>query len=935
MPDQPTPDLPHDAGHAGNQPVRESVLDLDIERELKDSYLTYAMSTIVDRALPDVRDGLKPSQRRILFAMHMLKLGPGRKHAKCAMICGETSGKYHPHGEGVVYPTLVGMAQDWRTRVPLVSPQGNFGSIDPDPPAAMRYTEARLAHAAGDMIADLELDTVLMQSNYDETRLEPTVLPSKFPNVLINGGMGIAVGMATSLPPHNPVEILDAIARFVENPAITLAEVMTDVAGPGGEVARRGVKGPDFPTGGIILGRSGIVEAYATGRGKVTVRGQCHVEQLKNDREQLVIDTIPYGLGQRTLVESIVDAVKEDRIADVSDVRNESGREARTRIVLELKKGADARVVENQLYEFTPLQQTFSIMNIVLVNRRPRTLGLLELIRCYVDHRIDVIRRRTAHLLQEAKKRAHVLEGLILAVFQIDYVIWIIRNSPSREEAIVRLMAEPFRIPTEDPRAATIPARLLERSRNAQASGLNRKPYAGPRDTPWGRRLAELEGVGGVGLSRVQAEAIGAMRLIQLVGLEIERLVGEYRTLVVEIEGYESILADPAKVRALILKDCEEMKARYASPRLTEIQDADGDISIEALIQVQDVAVTISHQGYCKRMPLSLYRQQNRGGKGIRASDAKDDDFIEHFLVASTHDDLLTFTNTGRTFRLKVYQLPELSRSSKGRAIVNLLDLREGEKPCAFLGVKDFESGSEYLTFVSRDGIVKRTPLKDYRNVSSSGLIAVGLKEGDALLDTLLTSGSDDLLLVTARGQAIRFNEQDVRLMGRPAAGVKGIELAEGDEVIGAIAIPMTPDAEGDPQTRDPSLSLLTITENGFGKRTGVDEYRVQPETGKMRSQSRGGKGRVDITHNDRNGCSVAALLVGPSDDVVVVTKGGQLVRMPSSSIREAGRGTQGVRVVTLNDGDKVTAASRFREEESPARPDGEPPNGSPGDESA
>jgi len=876
------------------------VIELEIERELQDSYLTYAMSTIMDRALPDVRDGLKPSQRRILVSMNDLKLRPGKKHLKCAKICGNTSGDYHPHGESVIYPTMVGMAQKWRMRVPLIDPQGNFGSIDGDPPAAMRYTEARMTHAAVDMLADLDFETVDTQPNYDDRLTEPTVLPGRFPNLLINGGVGIAVGMATSLAPHNPTEIFDAIMRVVARPEISLAELMSDEVDADGKVLRRGVKGPDFPTGGVIHGRRGVVDAYATGRGKATVRGQCHIEKLgKGDREQIVIDSIPYMLNQKTLLESIVDAVKEEKITDVSDVRNESGRQAQSRLVVELKKGADARVVENQLYQFTPLQSTFSMLNIALVNRQPRTLGLREMIDCYISHRIEVIRRRTAYLLRQAKQKAHVLEGMIYAVCDIDEVIRIIRASRTREEAIEALMARRFRIPPDHKHAARLPRRLKE-------------------------RLAAAESAGGVALSRIQAETIGGMRLIQLVGLEIERLVNEYTAITGEIEGYEAILAEHGKVLAIVVADCEEMKARYSSPRVTVIEDAEGDIDIEALIQVEDMAVTISHTGYAKRVPLSTYRQQGRGGKGIKAgTEGSDDDFIEHLFVASTHDDLLCFTATGRVFKIKVYELPEMSRTSKGRALINLLELREGERPCAYLAVKNFEEGGSFLTFVSKGGIVKRTPLKEYRNVNKGGLIAVGLKEGDHLLDVVLTNGNDDLLLVTAAGQAIRFSEQDVRLMGRPAAGVKGIDLPENpdgtpaDEVIGVVAIGMLLDGDGDPITADPSQALLTVTEKGFGKRTPVDEYRVQPETGKMRSQSRGGKGRVDIDTEDRNGKSVAALGVREGEDVVVVTRSGKLVRMASATIRLCGRGTKGVRVIGLSDEtDAVVAAATVVEGE-------------------
>lgn len=891
----------------GGQPQGQAggmIVDHDILRELQDSYLTYAMSTIMDRALPDVRDGLKPSQRRILVSMNDLNLRPGRKHMKCAKICGVTSGDYHPHGEAVIYPTMVGMAQKWKMRQPLVDPQGNFGSIDGDPPAAMRYTEARMTHAAMDMLTDVDMDTVDFAPNYDDRLVEPTVLPAKFPNLLINGGIGIAVGMATSLPPHNPREVLDSIIRVVENPAITVPELMQDVAGTDGQIVRYGIKGPDFPTGGIIHGRQGIIEAYATGRGRIAVRGLVHVEEVGNGRQQIVIDTIPYMLVQNTLVEQIVNAVKEERITEVSDVRNESGREAQSRIVVELKKGADPRVIENQLYEFTSLQDTFSILNIAIVGRRPKTMGLRELIDCYIEHRIEVIRRRTAYLLREAKKKAHILEGMIYAVCDIDEVIKIIRGSKTREEAIQKLMDRRYRIPASHPYATKLPERLMKRVKAAEAEG-------------------------GILLTRLQAETIGGMRLIQLVGLEIEKLANEYTVLTGEIEGYELILAEKSRVMDIIREDCEEMRARYSQPRLTQIEDSGADVTVAALIPVQDVAVTISHQGYVKRVPIDTYREQGRGGKGIRASDAKDDDFVERVFVASTHDDLLVFTDTGRVFKKKVYEIPEMSRTSRGRAIVNLMEFKEGERSRAYLAVKDFEQGSNYLTFISQRGLVKRTPLKDYINVNRGGIIAVDIREGDSLLDVLLTTGTDDLILVTAQGSAIRFPEDDARVMGRSAGGVKGIELSEEegvkDAVIGAVAVPMERDTDGDFVTAkaalESNLSLLTITENGYGKRTLVDEYRVQPETGKMRSQSRGGKGRSDIKTSERNGVSVASLGVRDSDGIVVVSRGGQLVRLAANSISTIGRGTQGVRVVRLDEGDKVIGAAQLEGSGADATP--------------
>ncbi|USN97899.1 MAG: DNA gyrase subunit A [Phycisphaeraceae bacterium] len=916
-----------DAGPPDNGAGR--LIDIKIESELQDSYLTYAMSTIMDRALPDVRDGLKPSQRRILVAMNALKLSPGKKHYKCAKICGDTSGDYHPHGESVIYPTMVGMAQPWKMRVPLIDPQGNFGSIDGDPPAAMRYTEARMHHAAVDLLADISMDTVEMQPTYDDRKAEPTVLPGKFPNLLINGGMGIAVGMATSLPPHNPAEIFDGIVRMIDDPDISLAELMTDERGDDGNVTRLGIKGPDFPTGGVILGRRGILEAYEHGRGRVTVRGEVSVEEMKSGRQQLVIDSIPYSLVQNTLVEKIVDAVREERIRDVSDVRNESGRNARTRIVIELKKGADPAVVENQLYQHTSLQQTFSIINIALVNRQPRTLGLRELIRLYIDHRIDVIRRRTSYLLREAKKRAHILEGLIYAVCDIDEIIALIRSSSTRAEAIEKLMSRRYRIPPTHEHFAKLPRRLVD-------------------------RLALAEAAGGVVLTRVQAEQIGSMRLIQLVGLEIERLIKDYNEIVAQIEDYESILADEQRVFAIIKEDCAEMRARYGSgkagQRLTAIEEAAGDIDIEALIREEEVVVTITRGGFVKRVPATTYQAQGRGGKGIRASGGGEDDVVSHLFVASTHDDLLCFTDQGRVFKIKVYELPELSRTSRGRAIQNYIQLRPEEKTCAYRAVKNFEAGSKHLLFVSKGGVIKRTPLKAYANVNKSGLIAVGLKEGDALYDVRLTGGSDDVILVTSAGMAIRFNEHEdrggLRDMGRSAAGVKGIDLADGVEIVGTAIVPMIPDDEWKPgpgeteddrpwvtdrDRADRPTDLLTITDRGYGKRTDVDEYRVRSEhedgSFTLRSQSRGGKGRIDMKLSKKNGTPVAAFAVGDADHVVVISRGGQLVRVEAGTISRYGRGTQGVRVAGLKDGDAVIAATRVVES------DQDEPNGAvPGD---
>lgn len=884
MPDPSDPNTPDTNGLPGALAPMPGgrILDRDIERELHDNYLTYAMSTIMDRALPDVRDGLKPSQRRILVAMNDLNLRPGRKHLKCAKIAGDTSGNYHPHGESVIYPTLVGLTQPWRMRAPLIDPQGNFGSIDGDPPAAMRYTEARMAHPAVDLLEDLKLDTVDFQANYDDRLQEPTVLPGRFPNLLINGAMGIAVGVATSLAPHNPDEIFDAIVAVVDNPDIELTELL--------EI----VQGPDFPTGGVICGKRGFIESYATGRGRIRVRGKVHVEEFKSGREQIVIDEIPYNLVQSTLVERIVDAIKAERIKDISDVRNESGRNARTRIVCELKRGADTSVVENQLYQFTPLQQTFSMMNVALVNRQPRTLTLKELIQHYIDHREEVIVRRTQRLLRDAQKKAHLLEGVILAVCEIDEVIKLIRASRTREEAIQKLADRAFRIAPDHQHRGQIPSRLLTRV-DAATDGL--------------------------ALTRVQAEAIGAMRLIQLVGLEIEKLVADYAALVEEIEAYELILSDRQRVLDIIKADCADMKARYSTPRLTKIEEDESDIDIEALIQEEEMAVTISHEGYIKRVPLETYREQGRGGRGIIASDAKEGDFIEHVFVASTHDDLLCFTDTGRVFKMKVYQIPQMGRTSKGRSIVNLIDLKPGERAVEFMPISDFERSEYFLVFATAQGLIKRSSLRLYQNVHKGGLIAVRLNDDDSLVAVTWTTGHDHLLLGTAGGMAIRFQEGDARPMGRSAAGVKGVNLKKGDRVIDMARIFMTePDETGAQQTIDDDLDLLTVTENGYGKRTHVDEYLVQserPDGGtELRPQSRGGKGRIDIRTTGRNGPVVAVKAVRSGEGLMLMTQQGQMVRIRVDSISRIGRATQGVRVINLRDGDRLVAVARIPESE-------------------
>jgi DNA gyrase subunit A len=853
----------------GSVPSWGRATDQAIEQELADSYLTYAMSTIVDRALPDVRDGLKPSQRRILVAMNDLNLSPGRKHSKCAGIVGETMKKYHPHGDGAIYPTLVNMGQEWKSRYMLVDKQGNFGSIDPDPPAAMRYTEARLHRHATEMLEDLKLDTVDWQPNFDEQYDEPKVLPAKFPNLLVNGSTGIAVGMASSMPPHNLGEICDAAIRLIDVPQTDVRELM--------EI----VKGPDFPTGGIICGRRGIAEAYATGRGRVTLRAKIHHEQTKQGRDLLVVTQIPYQVSKNAgIVDKIVQLRKAEKLTDIADIVDESSNRVGMRVVIQLKRGADPQAVENQLYQMTPLQNTFSIINIALVRGQPQTLSLKQLLQLYIDHRIEVVRRRTAYRLRQDQQEAHRIEGLIYAVCDIDEVIRLIRESQTRDEAIEKLMRRGFRIASSHPYAEKIPERFKAQS-----------------------------AVDAAHLSRLQAEAIGRLQLIQLVGLEIETLVANYSKLLSQIEFYEGILADPQRVLDIIKEELRELKTRYADERRSVIEEGEvGELDIGAITPVEQVIVTITHAGYVKRLPVDEYRTQGRGGRGVIGAKSKEDDFTEQVFVASTHDDLLCFTDTGRVFKIKVYEIPEAPRTHRGRAIVNLINLQPGERICEFMPIADFERDEAFLLFATSDGLVKRTALKDYRNVNRSGIIALGLREGDSLIGVIWTSGNDHVLLGTQSGMSIRFDEGDARVMGRNASGVKGIDLAEGDHVVGLIRIPTGEEAD-----------LLTVTENGYGKRTSTTEYLVHSEDGQTRPQSRGGKGRRDIATTARNGKVVGLLRVTGDDDLMLITYNGMIVRIHAGTVRQTGRNTQGVKLINLTEDDRLVAVARVAENEEDA----------------
>ncbi len=861
------------------------ITDLQIETELSESYLTYAMSTIMDRALPDVRDGLKPSQRRILVAMNDLQLGPRSKHRKCAKIAGDTSGNYHPHGEAVIYPTLVRMAQSWNMRHLLVDGQGNFGSLDGDPPAAMRYTEARMAEAAAEMMEDLKEDTVDFIPNYDEVRMEPTVLPSKFPNLLVNGSQGIAVGMATSLPPHNLREVCDGIIKMIDEPTTTVRDLM------------KIIKGPDFPTGGVICGRSGIVDGYETGRGKVTVRGRVHTEQLKGGKEQIVITEIPYQVLKKTIIESIAERVKEEQIKDISDVRDESDREHAVRVVVELKRDADPNVVINQLYQYTPLQSTISIINIALVNRQPRTLSIRDMIEQFILHRKEVIRRRTAFRLKKARQRAHILEGLILALADIHTeevngkstggkievmgIIELLRNrkiSPDVPTAKANLMRKRFTIDEALTWKAAIPKAFKKRI---------------------DQTTAEL---GGMLLSSAQADAILSMQLQRLVGLEIDKLTEEYNKLVGEIEDFELILSDEKRVLDIIREDTIELKEKFGDERRTQITNDATDINIEDLIADEQVVVTISHEGYIKRMPLDTYRKQGRGGRGIVGADSKEGDFIEHLFIGSTHDYLMFFTNLGRCYWHKVYDVPQMSRQSKGRSIANLVEMQADEKLAAVLVVRDFSDEAKHLVMTTAKGIIKKTLLKAYGNPMKRGIIAIGLDKGDSVIGVGVTNGKDQIVLATRGGMAVRFEETEVRDMGRQAGGVKGVELDQDDAIVEMVIVPQGLD-HGDNQ-----VTLLTACEHGYGKRTRVEEYRLT---------HRGGKGVINIRTTDRNGAVVSVKPVNDADELMMITRNGQVVRIGvTGELREMGRATQGVRLIRLDEGDILVNVARVAPED-------------------
>lgn len=809
----------------------EKVIQVPIEDEMRDSYIDYAMSVIVGRALPDVRDGLKPVHRRILFAMQELGLAPNRAYKKSARIVGEVLGKYHPHGDLAVYESLVRMVQDFSLRYPLVDGQGNFGSIDGDNAAAMRYTEVRLAPAAEELLSDIEKETVNFSPNFDESLTEPSLLPSRIPNLLANGASGIAVGMATNIPPHNLKELCEGIQVVIENPEITIKDLM------------KIIKGPDFPTGGIILGREGIRSAYETGRGRMLVRAKAVIETGDHKKDAIIVTEIPYQVNKSNVIESIARLVEDKKIEGISDIRDESDRDG-MRIVIELKKDAIHQIVLNQLYKHTQLQETFGTIFLALVDGQPKVLNLKQMIEQFIEFRVEVVTRRTRFELDRAEKRAHILEGLKIAIANLDKIIKIIRQSKSPE-------------------------------------------------------VAKEELVKNFKLTEIQAKAILEMQLQRLTALEREKIDEEYLELIKKIEYYRSVLKSRTKVLGIVKEESNELVKKYGDERRTQIVAEEAEIEIEDLIAEEDVLIAISHAGYIKRTPVSLYRRQKRGGLGVTGGGVKEEseDFIEHFFLASTHDSILFFTNKGRVYWRKAYEIPQASRQARGKAIVNLLSLSAEETVTSFLQVKEFDD-KHYILMATKNGVIKKTNLSQYSNPRSTGIIAIKLKPKDELVSTRLTTGKDEVFLATQGGKAIRFPEKLVRDMGRSASGVRGIRFGKKDEVMAM-------------EIAHPEAKVLTVTTLGFGKKSAFKDYRLQ---------SRGGKGVINIKLTSKNGQVVSVLAVREEDEVILMTVGGMVVRCPVNQIRTSGRAAQGVHLIRLKGKDRVAAAARVvagEEEES------------------
>jgi len=834
----------------------ETVEPINVAEEVSRSFLDYSMSVIISRALPDARDGLKPSQRRILYAMHDLSLFPNRQHRKCAKICGDTSGNYHPHGEAVIYPTLVHMAQPWAMRETLVDGQGNFGSVEGDPPAAMRYTEARMTHLGAALMTDMDKDTVDFVPNYDETRTEPTVFPAAFPNLLVNGGTGIAVGMATNIPPHNLSEVIDGICAQIDDPDTTLDELM------------KHVKGPDFPTGCAICGVSGIRQYLETGRGNMKVRGKAGVEELKGGREQIVITEIPYNVNRATLVERIAELVNEKVLADISAIRDES--DENTRVVIELKRDANPKIVINNLYKHTALESSFAVIMLAIDHGRPKLLSLKEANACYIEHRREVVLRRTRFELRKAEERAETLEGYLIALANLDEFIRIIRGSTNRDEARVKLLAFEFT------------------KKQVEQIGIQIRHES---------RLVD----GRYAFSEHQANQILDLRLYQLTGLEREKIDSEYKELLGSIKDLRDILAKEQRVLTIIKKELREIRDKHGTPRLTELAPDEAEINMEDLIANEGCIISITYGGFIKRTAVSAFRAQRRGGKGVigmstreGATEEDEGDFVEHLFTATTHDYLMFFTQSGRAYVEKVYEIPEMGRAAKGRSIANILELRPDEKIAATIRVQSKKSGAVdqtwdenlHIVFATRSGVVKKSNLSDYANVRKGGIIAIQIEGGDCLIDAKLTNGNNEIVLITKEGMSLRFHEEQLRDQGRNTVGVWGIRPDKKDHVV-AIAIV------------DPTAMLLVTGENGIGKRTPFDDYR---------RQSRGGKGIITMKTGDKTGDVVGALTVTDKDELMLITTKGQMVRTRVKEIRVVGRNTMGVKLMDLRNGEKLQA---------------------------
>ncbi len=825
---------------------------VNIEDEMKRSYMDYAMSVIIGRALPDVRDGLKPVHRRCLYAMHDMGNDYNKPYKKSARVVGDVIGKYHPHGDTAVYDTIVRMAQDFSLRYLLVDGQGNFGSVDGDSPAAMRYTEIRMKQLTHELLADLEKETVPFTPNYDESLSEPAVLPSKFPNLLVNGSAGIAVGMATNIPPHNLGEVIEAIIALIQNPALSFEELLSLVPGP------------DFPTGGTIYGRQGILDAYATGHGVIQIRARAHLEtSKKQDRQSIVVTEIPYQVNKARLITSIAELVKEKKVEGISDLRDESDRDG-MRIVIDLKKDENAEVLLNQLYKHTQMQTSFGINMLAIVHNRPKVLPLMEMMHCFIEHRREVVTKRTLFELKKAEARAHILEGLKIALDWLDAVIELIRGSKTPPEAKQGLMDGAFADPL----------------------------YLKRLDLP-----APAGYEGGVKLSDLQAQAILDMRLQRLTGLERDKILQEYEEILKLIARLKEILGSDAEIMQIIVGELTEIKERFGDKRRSEIIDRTAEISLEDTIEDAEMVVTVSHSGYIKRSAVDLYRAQRRGGKGKTGMKTKDEDFVEQLFIASTKDYLLFFTDMGRVYRIKVYEIPEGSRTTKGKAVVNLVNVQDGEKVTTILPVKDLDREDLFLVMATQNGVVKKTPLVEYLNIRTTGINAVNLDDGDKLIAVALTDGGKDIFLASRGGKAIRFSEEDARPMGRVTRGVRGMNIDSDDVVIGMEVV--DPTATGS--------TIFTVTENGYGKRTDLDEYR---------GQSRGGKGLITIKTNDRNGMVVDVMQVADDNELMVITDQGKILRVPVSGFSVIGRNTQGVRLMVTEEQEKIVAVAKLAEQD-------------------